>query len=156
MVGFNPDSYWNSTGNDLIVDLESSPNGLSQEKAIQRLTEYGSNLLISKEKVTPIQIFFSQFKSPIVLILLFATIVSLFVQEWVDAVIILAIVLGSALLSFYQEYNANNAVEKLKAQVSLKTTALRDGQEVEIPVEEVVPGDIVLLSAGSLIPADGF
>ena len=79
----------------------------------------------------------------------------MFVQEWVDAVIILAIVLGSALLSFYQEYNASNAVEKLKAQVSLKTLVLRDGQKVEIPVEEIVPGDVVLLSAGSLIPADG-
>jgi len=64
-------------------------------------------------------------------------------------------VLGSTLLSFYQEYNASNALEKLKAQVSLKTLVLRDGLKVEIPIEEIVPGEVVLLSAGSLIPADG-
>ena len=150
-----PKNYWSQNEDELLNDLSSSHQGLTSETAKQILADVGANLLVPKDKTTPLQIFISQFKSPIVLILLFATVVSMFVQEWVDAVIILAIVLGSAFLSFYQEYNASNAVEKLKAQVSLKTLVLRDGQKTEIPAEEVVPGDVVLLSAGSLIPADG-
>ena len=147
--------YWSHNVEDLLASLGSSRQGLDKEAALQRLDEIGYNLLQEKEKTAPLKIFLGQFKSPIVLILLFATAVSMFVQEWVDAVIILAIVLGSALLSFYQEYNASNAVQKLKARVSIKTLVLRDGQKTEIPSEEIVPGDIVLLSAGSLIPADG-
>ena len=100
-------------------------------------------------------LFLNQFKSPIVLILVFATLISAFLKDWADAIIILLIVLGSALISFFQEYNANNTVEKLRAQVSLKTNVLRDGKAVSIPTEAIVPGDVVLLSAGSLIPADG-
>jgi Mg2+-importing ATPase len=155
MVEQDQKSYWASPADALLEALVSSQQGLNPETALQKLDEVGHNLLVTKEKTTPLKIFLGQFKSPIVLILLFATLVSMFVQEWIDAVIILAIVVGSALMSFYQEYNASNAVKKLKAQVSLKTLALRDGQKVEIPAEEVVPGDVVLLSAGSLIPADG-
>jgi Mg2+-importing ATPase len=76
-------------------------------------------------------------------------------KDWADAVIILVIVLASALLSFYQEYNANHAAEGLRAQLTLNAQVLRGGQVQSIPVEGTVPGDIVLLSAGSLIPADG-
>jgi Mg2+-importing ATPase len=141
---------------ELLAALRSSSQGLSQDSALQRLDEIGYNLLQEKESTAPLKIFLGQFKNPIVLILIFATAVSMFVQEWVDAAIILAIVLGSALLSFYQEYSAGNAVAKLKAQVSLKALVLRDGEKAEIPSEEVVPGDVVLLSAGSLVPADGF
>ncbi len=81
--------------------------------------------------------------------------ISAFLQDWADAVIILLIVMGSALISFYQEYNANNAAEKLQGQVSLKSEVLRDGKPALILTDEIVPGDVVLLSAGSLIPADG-
>jgi len=147
--------YWTLSADQALEKEDSSSQGLTGENASQRLRDYGLNLLVTKEKNKPFQIFIGQFKSPIVLILLFATVVSIFVQEWVDAVIILTIVLGSAVLSFYQEFNANNAVEKLKAHVSLKTLVLRDAQRVEIPAEEVVPGDVVILSAGSMIPADG-
>ena len=148
-------SYWSRSAQELLAVLGSSSQGLDRETAQQRLEEVGYNLLQEKESATPLKIFLNQFKNPIVLILIFATAVSMFVQEWVDAVIILAIVLGSALLSFYQEYSASNAIAKLKAQVSLKSLVLRDGKQTEIPSEEIVPGDIVLLSAGSLIPADG-
>ncbi|MCX6032813.1 MAG: hypothetical protein NT169_26450 [Chloroflexi bacterium] len=76
-------------------------------------------------------------------------------QDWVDAIITFLIVMGSALLSFYQEYNANNAAEKLREQVSFKTDVLRDGKTVSLATDEIVPGDVVLPSADSLIPADG-
>jgi Mg2+-importing ATPase len=81
--------------------------------------------------------------------------VSLALGEWVDATIVLSIVLGSAVLSFIQEYNASRAVAKLRARVTIKATVLRDGQSQSIPAERVAPGDVVLLSAGSLVPADG-
>ncbi|MFN2168902.1 MAG: magnesium-translocating P-type ATPase, partial [Anaerolineae bacterium] len=75
--------------------------------------------------------------------------------DWVEALIILGIVLGSALLSFFQEYSASTAAEKLRAQVTVMVTVLRDGQARQVPAEELVPGDVVLLSAGNLVPADG-
>ncbi len=147
--------YWSYPESEVLKSIGSSLQGLTAESADEKFIQFGLNLLEAKVKSGPLKIFLNQFKDPIVLILLFATIVSMFVQEWVDAIIILAIVLGSALLSFYQEYNANKAVEELKAKMSLKTRVLRDNQSIEIPSEEVVPGDVVLLSAGSLIPADG-
>jgi Mg2+-importing ATPase len=149
------DQYWSQPLDDLLEAIPSSPNGLSAADARIRLEQVGPNLLETKEKATALGLLLNQFKSPIILILLFATGVSAAVQDWVDALIILAIVLGSALLSFFQEYNANTAAAKLRAQVTIKATVLRDGQAQAIPAEEVVPGDVVLLSAGSLVPADG-
>jgi P-type Mg2+ transporter len=100
-------------------------------------------------------LFIGQFKSPIILILIGAAILSLFLQERTDATLILAIVLASAVLGFWQEYRATNAVAKLRALVETKARVLRDGNEVSIPLAEVVPGDVVLLSAGAIIPGDG-
>jgi Mg2+-importing ATPase len=97
----------------------------------------------------------SQFTSPLVLILIFAAVVSSIAGEWTDALIVLIILIASALLSFVQEYKASRAVEKLQAQVITKAVVLREGKQLTIPAEEIVRGDIVLLSAGSLIPADG-
>jgi Mg2+-importing ATPase len=104
---------------------------------------------------TALRSFIAQFTSPLVLILVFAAIVSTIAGEWTDAAIVIAIVVASAVLSFVQEYTASQAVEKLRAQVTIKATVMRDGTPQLIPAEEIVPGDIVLLSAGSLIPADG-
>ncbi len=149
-------AFWSKGSEDLLQAMQTTgESGLSQTEAAKRLEQVGPNRIHDKEQVTPLGLFFGQFKSPIVLILVFATILSAFLGDWVDAFIILLIVLGSALLSFSQEYNAHNAAEKLRGQISLKTTVLRDGRPVSIPTEDVVPGDIVLLSAGSLIPADG-
>jgi len=122
-----PPPYWSKDPEELLSSLGASHQGLDEETAARRLDEIGYNLLQAKKKSTPLKIFLGQFKSSIILILLFATFVSMFVQEWVDAIIILLIVLGSALLGFYQEYNASAAVEKLKEQISLKTIVLRGG-----------------------------
>jgi len=151
----NIGQYWGQPLDDLLESLQSTPNGLSAAEARRRLEQVGPNLLETREKATGLGLFLNQFKSPIILILLFATGVSAALQDWVDALIILAIVLGSALLSFVQEYNANNAAAKLRAQVTIKATVLRDGEAQAVSAEEVVPGDVVLLSAGSLVPADG-
>ena len=97
----------------------------------------------------------AQFKSPIILILLVAAGLSLFLGEATDALIILAIVLASGLLGFWQEWGAADALEKLLALVQTRASVLRDGRPVEVPVEQVVPGDVVLLHAGDIIPGDG-
>jgi Mg2+-importing ATPase len=150
-----PEQYWSRPVEGLFAALNSSSDGLGSAEADLRLSQVGPNLLEVKEKATAFKLFLNQFKSPIVLILIFATAVSAVTKDWVDALIILAIVLGSALLSFFQEYGANNAAEKLRAQVTIKASVLRDSGPRQIPAEEVVPGDVVLLSAGSLVPADG-
>jgi len=150
-----PDHYWSQSLDSLLATLHSTPGGLSTAETRQRLEQFGPNVLRVRKKATALGLFLNQFKSPIILILLFATAVSAVLQDWVDTLIILAIVLGSAVLSFVQEYSANTAAEKLRAQVTIKATVRRDGQPQPIPAEEVVPGDVVLLSAGSLIPADG-
>jgi len=147
--------YWSQSSHKLLDALETSPEGLSAADASSRLSQYGLNVLEARERASALRLFLSQFRSPIGLILLFATGVSAIVRDWADALIILTIVLGSALLSFVQEYRANGATEKLRARVTVKARVLRDGRPEDIPAEEVVPGDVVLLSAGSLVPADG-
>jgi Mg2+-importing ATPase len=148
-------AYWNQQPEALLAALQSSAAGLSTPAAGQRLAQFGPNLLRAREKATAPRLLLDQFKSPLVLILLFAAAISILTGAWIDALIVLAIVVAGAVLGFVQEYNASNAVEKLRSRVTLKATALRDGQPQSILAEEVVPGDVVLLSAGSLIPADG-
>ena len=147
--------FWSQTPQELWSAMQSSLQGLSASEAEQRLDKYGPNVLKARQELTPLKLFLNQFKSPIVLILIFATLLSAFLKDWADAIIILLIVLGSAILSFVQENNAHNAADKLRAQVTLKTEIIRDGQKQSIPTDQVVPGDVVILSAGSLIPADG-
>ncbi|MGC8785961.1 MAG: magnesium-translocating P-type ATPase [Anaerolineae bacterium] len=147
--------YWSQSLDSLLAALRSNREGLSADEVQQRLAQYGANVLKPKRRLTAWQLFLEQFKSPLVLILIFAAGVSALVQEWVDAAIVLSIVLASTVLSFIQEYRASEAVEKLRARVAIKTTVIRDGQPQAIPSEEVVPGDVLLLSAGSLVPADG-
>jgi len=147
--------FWSKDTAEVARFLSSSFNGLSEKEAEAIRKQTGPNRIQSTERETALGLFLNQFKSPIVLMLLAATIISAFLQDWADAIIILLIVVGSALLSFFQEFNANNAAEKLKEQVSFKSNVLRDGKPVSLPTEEIVPGDVVLLAAGSLIPADG-
>ncbi len=151
----NNAAYWTQSPERLLESLQSSAQGLSAETASERLERFGRNTLDVRRKATPLRLLLDQFKSPLVLILVFAAGVSALLREYVDAAIVLAIIAGSALLSFVQEYNASTAVEKLRARVKIKATVRRAGQLVPIPADEVVPGDVLCLSAGSLIAADG-
>jgi len=150
-----PETYWNRTSQQLLDELHAGPDGLQADDAAQRLKQYGLNVIHTQQQATALNLLLEQFKSPLVLILIFAAIVSGVVGDWTDALIILAIVLGSSVLGFVQEYSASNAVQKLQSQVTIKSAVLRAGQQQTIPSNQVVPGDVVLLSAGSLIPADG-
>jgi Ca2+-transporting ATPase len=136
---------------DLNTDLHT---GLSEEEVKSRLEKYGYNELKKEEKISPLILFFNQFKNILIIILLIAIILSALVGEVVDAAIIGVIVVFCAVLGFVQEYRAERALEALKKMLSPTITALRGGKEEEVPSKELVPGDILLLEAGDKIPAD--
>jgi P-type Mg2+ transporter len=147
-------AFWSRSGDQMLQEMQSIATGLSRQVAQQRLSQYGANSLHKTRQSSGFTLLLNQFKSPIILILVFAAVLSIFLKDAVDAIIILTIVLISGLLGFWQERGASNAVAKLLALVQVKATVLRDGQSQEIPNQEVVPGDIVQLSAGKNIPGD--
>jgi Mg2+-importing ATPase len=149
------EAEWSLPAEQLITQLHTNASGLTPAEAALRLLRHGLNALDAKKQATALGLFANQFKSPLVLILIFASVVSLIASEWVDAAVVLAIVFGSTVLGFIQEYVASNAIEKLRSQVTINSSVLRGGQPQTLLSTQVVPGDIVLLSAGSLIPADG-
>jgi len=150
----NIQSFWSISTTELLSKLQAKESGLSSHVATQRLKEYGTNRLKPQKRSNGFSLLISQFKSPIILILLAATVLSIFLHNLVDASIILAIVIISGLLGFWQEFSASNAVAKLLAIVQIKTTVLRNGKQLEIHIEDVVPGDIVILNAGDIVPGD--
>lgn len=148
------DAFWSKDAADLLRDLNTSPQGLASADAVQRLARTGANQLKPLSRSGAWALLLAQFTSPIILILLAATLLSFFLHDPINAVIILVIVLISGLLGFWQERSASNAVAKLLALVQIKAAVLRDGQTVEIPVEQIVPGDVVVLNAGDVAPGD--
>jgi len=148
-------AYWALSAEAVAASLGSGATGLTAQQAAAQLAALGPNSVEDAPRLTALRLLLRQFESPLVLILAIAAVLSLVLQQWVDAGIILAIVLGSSLLGFYQEYRASTAVEDLKKRLALTARVLRDGVEQVLPVTQIVPGDVILLSAGNLIPADG-
>ncbi len=147
--------FWSVPLSDLFRRCGTDEQGLSSGEARLRLKKFGPNRLKPKREVNAVRLFLSQFTSPIILILLFAAVLSFFLGDPTDSIIIMVIVIFSGALGFWQEYEASNAVEDLMALVQLKAMVIRDGREIEVPFEEVVPGDIVVLNAGDGVPGDG-
>lgn len=147
-------AYWNSDVDDLLTQLGTGREGLTEAEGRLRLLRYGANHLRRGGRTGTFALLLAQFKTPIVMTLLFAAVLSFFLHDPVDANIILAIILVSGLLGFWQERGAADAIEKLLAVAGIKTTVLRGGSPRQIPLESVVPGDIILLDAGDAIPAD--
>ena len=148
-------AYWHQSPAQVFQTLVSGPDGLSAQEANVRLQRTGRNSLDTQPRTSAWGLLISQFKSPLVLILIVAAIISMVAGEWIDASVVLTIVLGSTLLGFAQEYIAGNAIDKLRSQAMIHSSVLRDGRVCVLSSDTVVPGDVVLLSAGSLIPADG-
>ena len=148
------DEFWNVPSSELLQHLETQPEGLTSGEAQKRLLEFHPDLGRANQRSSDLRLLLSQFKSPIILILIFAAVLSYFLHDAIDAYIILTIVLISGLLGFWQERGASNAVAKLLAMVKIKTTVIRDGKQQSIPSEAVVSGDIIILSAGGGIPGD--
>lgn len=155
MDRFDAKKYWSMPSAAVLQNLNSTSTGLTKEEAASRLKEYGTNSIKGQEKTAPIMLFLNQFKSLIILIMIIATAISAATGDWIDSLIIFAIVLASVVLSFLQEYKANNVIEELRSRIQNKSTVIRDSKTEEIPTTMLVPGDIVMLSTGSLIPADG-
>ena len=134
--------------------LDQFAIGLTSDEAHRRFTKFGPNQIRSERRTFGLALFFAQFKSPIILILIGAAIISCFLQDPSDASLILSIVLVSGLLGFWQEHSATHAVAKLRAMVETKVRVLRDGNETLVALTEIVPGDVAMLSAGAVIPGD--
>jgi Mg2+-importing ATPase len=138
---------------ELLKRLNTSMAGLSSEEVEKRLKVFGYNELVRKKRTAVIE-FLSHFKSPLVIILLIAGFISGFFGEIVNTTIIFSIVVFSVVLDFCQEYRAGRAAEMLKQRVATTATVLRDGVKQEVRLAEIVPGDIIYLSAGDIVPAD--
>ncbi|GAB6142068.1 magnesium-translocating P-type ATPase [Methylosoma difficile] len=146
--------FWCTSVVEQFVELDTSLQGLSAGKARLRLAKVGANRLNKGNETSNLRLFLAQFKNAIILILLFATALSFFLHEHVDAAIILVIVMVSGCLGFWQEKGAADAIRQLLAIVQITVRVLRDGVEVDIAADLIVPGDLVVLHAGDVIPAD--
>ena len=128
--------------------------GLSSREAERRLLEYGLNLLTEKKKVSPVKLMLSQFTDIMVIILMVSTVISAFMGEITEAVTIIAIVILNAVLGFIQEYKTEKTLEALKSLTAPEAKVIRDGRQISVPADRVVPGDIIVLEAGDRIAAD--
>lgn len=134
--------------------LDTSPSGIDNITASQRLNEYGKNQLEDKKKKTILQMLLHQLTDFMILILIAAAVISGFLGDLTDTVIILAIIVINAVVGFIQEYRAEKAMEALKNMAASNARVLREGNQIDIPASDLVPGDVVLLEAGNIIPAD--
>ncbi len=141
------------TVEELYKELQCGRSGLTSDQARQRLEAYGPNELEEK-RVSPIKQFLGFFWGPIPWMIEIAALLSLIVHHWTDFAIIVVLLLFNAAIGFWQEYKASNALEALKSQLALKARALRDGAWKDVPNQDLVPGDIVRLRLGDVIPAD--
>lgn len=146
------EAFWSHSTEEVLDHLGSSAQGLSGAEALLRLARTGR--LRGRRRSGGLRLLATQFKSPIILLLVGAAGLSLFLRDTLDAVIVLAIVLVSSLLGFWQERGAARAVDKLLEVVRVRVRVLRDGAEAEVAAEEVAPGDVVLLAAGGTVPGD--
>ena len=148
------DAYWSLGSDEIVRQLDSTTNGLSAGEAEARLLEYGSNALRDQRPLSRLSVLARQCRSPLLLLLVFAAAASALSGEWLDAAIVVTIVVATVAIGYSREYSAQAAAAALRAQVRMQASVLRDGIAVTVPIEEIVPGDVVLLAAGSLVPAD--
>ena len=146
---------WQLDVDEVVKTLGSDiKNGISADEAVRRLKEYGSNQLKEKKGRGPLSIFIEQFHDFIIWVLIGAAVVSGFLQEWVDAIAIIAIVILNSIMGFIQEYRAEKSLAALKKLSSPNSKVIREGMPSVIPSSELVRGDLIELEAGDNIPAD--
>jgi Ca2+-transporting ATPase len=148
---------------EVLSELKSGEKGLTESEAAARLGDYGANSIKIKKEISPLKIFFGQFKNMLVLLLLAAALVSFLLAyfdphggDYADAILITAIVLGNAIFGFFQEYKAEKTIEALTKMSAPRATVIRAGKEMDIKSEYVVPGDILVLREGDKVAADAY
>ena len=148
-------SFWQQTATALLEHYKVTPAGLTSSDAAARLKRYGPNILHTQRRNALLLQFLAKFRNPLVIILLVASVISAFTGDVTSFIIITLIVFMSVTLDFIQEFRAGQAAERLRQSVTVHVQALRDGKSQEIPLPSLVPGDIVLLAAGDMVPGDG-
>ena len=134
----------------------SDYTGLTAAEAEHRLGKYGKNTLEQHKKKSPVLLFLSQFKDIMTIILIVCTGISAFMQDWTEAVVMIGIVVVNAFLGFVQEYRTEKTIEALRSMTAMHARVLRDGRQIEISAEDIVPGDVLFVKGGDILPADGF
>ncbi len=147
-------NWYQSSTEEILSELSTSPKGLTQEKANQLLKENGPNILTEKKKRTHIMMFLDQFRDFMIIVLIIAALISGFIGEFSDTIAILVIVILNAVIGFVQEYRAEKAMAALKSMAAPRAIVIRNGKIADIPASDLVLGDIVLVEAGQIIPAD--
>jgi H+-transporting ATPase len=138
---------------ELLSKLGSSPDGLSQAEAQHRLAQYGYNE-IAEKKINPFLKFLTYFWGPIPWMIEAAVILSALVRHWPDFFIILVLLLANAVVGFWEEYQAGNAIDALKAKLAVRARVRRDGKWTTVPARELVPGEVIRVRLGDIVPAD--
>ncbi|PZP51802.1 MAG: carbonate dehydratase, partial [Azospira oryzae] len=139
---------------EVMERLATQRAGLGTEEAAERLGRFGSNRLAPPKRSGPLTRFLRQFHNVLIYVLLAAAVVTAALGHWVDSAVILGVVLANALIGFFQEGKAEKALEAIRGMLSPKAMVRRAGRRMEIPAEELVPGDVVLLASGDKVPAD--
>jgi Ca2+-transporting ATPase len=147
-------NFYQLEAKEILRKLNAFETGLTEEEARRRLREYGPNKLTEEEKISKFRIFIHQFASPLIYILLLAALVTLLLREFIDAGVILSVLILNAIIGYVQEFKAEESVRALKRMIVPRARVLREGREKEVNSEELIPGDIVILASGSKVPAD--
>ena len=146
--------YYNKKIEVIEKELNTNIDGLTDAQVLERFEKYGKNILPKKKKDSVLKIFFSEFKDPIVILLLFTILVSFIANEIIDAIAILLIVIIDVLMGTYQENKANNTAEALEKLVKVKTKVIRNGKIIKIDSEDLTIGDYIIFESGDKISAD--
>jgi len=147
--------YYKLSIKEVYKTFNSSEKGLSTQEVKKRIKKYGENKLEKKNHINPFKILLAQFLDPLVIVLIIATVISLLIHHYVDAIVIGIILILNALLGFFQEYKAEKAIDLLNKLRSYKTQVIRNNKLIEINSLNLVPGDIMILETGDKVPVDG-
>ncbi|HEY4497955.1 MAG TPA: HAD-IC family P-type ATPase [Candidatus Paceibacterota bacterium] len=147
--------FWSLSIEDALRFLKTSRDGLTEEEAAARLHAFGYNEIPEGRRFTQLALIFNQFKSPLIVILVIASLATAFLGEWIETGVIAAAILVNACLGFYQEHKTEHVLRVLKSYIRTRSRVRRVGREYEIDASELVPGDVIRVNQGDRIPADG-
>lgn len=150
----NPKPWYSKTAGDVLSELNTTKEGLSDAEYENRLNQYGLNKLPEGKTQSPIVRFLLQFHNVLIYVLMAAAVVTALLDHWIDTWVIIAVILVNAIIGFVQEGKAEKALESIKNMLSLHATVVRNGQRKDIDAEKLVPGDIIVLNSGDKVPAD--